>query len=203
MIWDFTFNGTEIDILNHGEGLHNLALVFKQYWAETLPVILCTSIFIFDDPIVFKRFLKSEHDQVARMHRISIEACVSIEWETDDTNFWASCIERAFTYDCKKLVVRLRMLEDFSLKLHSLTREDYDLFDNVNVMDDRDGPSQWGDHELNCIIRYFQRFKLKKEFTFCEVQDEGRDRKALEDAIRTHLLDFEGRAYAKDHPSSG
>jgi hypothetical protein len=141
LIWDFTFNGTEIDLLNHGEGLHNLALVFKQYWAETLPVILCTSIFIFDDPIVFKRFLKSEHDQVARMHRISIEACVSIEWETDDTKSWASCIERAFTYDCKKLVVRLRMLEDFSLKLHSLTREDYDLFDNVNVMDDRDGPS--------------------------------------------------------------
>ena len=43
---------------------------------------------------------------------------------------------------------------------------------------------------------------LKEELTFCEVQDEGRDRKALEDAIRTHLFDFEGRAYAKNLPSS-
>lgn len=196
MIWDYAYSGVETDVLSQGKGY--MALVCNQYWAETLPLILTTSLFAFDDPKVFQAFLLSSHDHVARIGRISIRAHASLAFDQDDTDAWGYCIYRIIACGVEKhRAVRLRMLEGLSLKLCSRMGEDCNIFDNIDVMNPIAGDPEWGGHELHYVIRYFQRHKSKEELTFCEVQDEGRDRKALEIAIRFHSLDFTGRAGAK------
>lgn len=198
MIWGYAYNGVEPNVLNQGKGLHDLALVCKQYWAETLPVILTTSVFAFNDPKVFQSFLLSSHVLVARIYRISIRAHVSLAFDQDDTNAWGYCIYRIIACDVERhRAVRLRMLEGLSLKLCSRMGEDCNIFDSIDVMKPIAGDAEQGGHELHYVIRYFQRHRLKEELTFCKVQDEGRYHKALEIAIHFHLLDFTGRAGAE------
>lgn len=88
------------------------ALVCKQYWTKTLPVILGTSGSTFDDPVVLQVFRPSEHDHVARIHRLDIEARLSIASRMNDTYAWARAMSR-------RLIGRLEKLEGVSLTLRS------------------------------------------------------------------------------------
>lgn len=81
----------ETDTLNSGRGVHELALVCKQYLIETMPVILATCVFTFDNPARFRDLLWTADGPVSQIRRLSITVRITPTYVEGDTTSWACC----------------------------------------------------------------------------------------------------------------
>ena len=202
IIWKLAYSDERLDVQacccqpRHHSGLRFKGsapgLVCKQHWAEAAPIFLETCTFWFKDDSAFKEFLTTGSSVPAQVRRLAFHVDLILFSEERNGKDWGNTLMKV-----SHLSHELERLEGVHISATNWFYEAW-MWQRFDLLGK---DCIWSLVGLSELVWFFQRYRLKRELTSCNITDLKKsysekdylDRIAqVSSDVRDHLLDYMG-----------